>query len=356
MNQPSPHRMTYLSETEDDNRERLDHQRFSDIDGMTAMLASAGIELAPDPRNPSRLRGNCPFHEPPIDTLSVDTAMERFSCVYCHRHGSLVVLAANLWKVSCDDAAKTLRDLEDSPTARRPTPATTPDNPNSAVINRLMRYFNHDLAINVTARNICQRLSLHAQKLANQNLGWCWPGQPMDPLMEQDVTPEEMQESNLLKRDDSGKWVTALPGGFVIPDLDRNRIASSLMGFNTRQGQPYFPVETRHPTLGVLRIPHATSLVHVVSHPLTYLKAIELELNAVLVCDTKQVGRVTSTIAGRTPENVAICAPMPETYEAEFAKFGIETTPPDERLTEYRSLLPRRVQGLRNRRPGSRRR
>ena len=314
---------------------------------MLSMARSAGIELKENPDYPGELRGNCPFHKPPVSTFAINVQKGRFHCIYCRRAGGADSLAAHLWKVSTADAHHTLQSLETPAPGRRPLPLQPPPNPNSAIANRLMTYFNRDLAINRNVAYICKSLGLVAKELANRQMGWSWPGRPMDELMEQDITAAEMPASDLLLKEEKGNWTTAMPDGLVIADLDPNGAARQLISYDDIKEKDYYPSERRPPTIGIQRLHRHEAVIHLTDDPLVYLKAVELDLPAVLTCNGEQTQRAAREILAKQPGAIALYSSYRRIAEPVLDRTGIAQAATDRKLSRFRYLLPRRMYNLR---------
>ena len=337
---------TIVSIQELDDTEQRTHQKEANGQNMLAMARDAGIEMTENNQDPGQYRGVCPFHNPPIATFAIYVQNGRFNCIYCHQTGGIASLAANLWKVSTNDALRGLRHLRNKPSGHRPRPRNTPANPNSAVINRLMVHFNRDMAINHHAANICARLALNPTKLADEKIGWCWPGRPMDELLRQNITKQELQTSDLLTLGENGSWTTTMPSGFVIPDLDRNRLATNLIGYDTFRGEAYFPSRRRPATIGAERLPNQPAVVHVVSNLLVYLKALELGLATILTCDNRAIKQASQAIDEKKPQAISFYIGNRRAADQLAENINAPTLEPDEALSYFQHMLPRRIKDL----------
>ena len=329
--------------------EQRDQQNRSNGMAMLSMIRDAGVTMKESDLETEQHRGNCPFHAHPTPTFAINVNSGRFHCIYCHRAGGIAAMAAHLWKVSTNDALRTLRRLGEAPPGQRPMPQVTPANPNSAVINRLMVHFNRDMALNPRAANICARLGFNPTKLADQDMGWCWPGRSMDHLLEQDITLSELENSDLLTTDENGVWTTTMPSGFVIPDLDRNRLATNVIGYDTYRGEAFFPSRRRPDTVGADRLPNQAEQIHVTNEPLLYLKALELNLTAVLTCNHRTIHQTAREISAKHPHAVSLYISS-ERAAGEFLDVvNAPSAEPDEALSRFRHMLPRRIANLKGR-------
>ena len=321
----------------------------AESDAMMSMAQSAGINLQEHPGEPGQFRGMCPFHEPQIQTFAVNVLKGRFHCIYCRRAGGATTLASQLWKVSTSDAAQIMQAITGPAPGQRPKPTKPPSNPNSAVVNRLMVYFNHDLAINRHAANICARLGLDSSKLANQDMGWCWPGRPLDELLNQHLILEELTTSDLMEKNQDDNWITSVPGGFVIPDLDNNKIASRLIGYDAAEDQWYFPSNQPPAIIGIRRLFLHEEVIHLTDQPLVYLKAVEIGIPTALICDYQQLTRAARAINNKAPSSMAIYSTDSEHLWNIDALAEIPRAEPNEALSRFNHMTPRRTWNLRSR-------
>ena len=343
---PSMAQMSEITERSDTAREAPIRD---DAKAMMSMAESAGIHLQEYEAEPGQFRGNCPFHQPAIQTFAINVIKARFHCIYCRRAGGASVLAAQLWKVSTSDAAHILSQLTGPVPGQRPKPSEPTSNPNSAVVNRLMTYFNRDMAINKHAANICNRLGLDPHKLADQEMGWCWPGRPLDDLLNQDLIPEELETSNLMAKTHEGNWVTSVPGGFVIPDLDHNKVASRLLGYDPSEEKWYYPSNEQPAILGVRRLFRQQEVIHLTDEPLVYLKAVEIGIPTALICDQHQLEQAAKVVASKEPHSIAIYSTNSQAIGNTFALDQIPEGQSDETLSRFSYMAPRRSWNLRSR-------
>ena len=326
--------------------EQRDQQNRSNGIAMLSMARDADITMNESDLETGQSRGNCPFHNPPTPTFAINVNSGRFHCIYCRRAGGIAAMAAHLWKVSTNDALRNLRHLSEAPPGRRPTPKLTPANPNSAVINRLMVHFNRDMALNPHAANICARLGLNPTKLADHDIGWCWPGRSMDHLLEQEITLGELENSDLLNTDENGVWTTTMPSGFVIPDLDRNRLATNVIGYDTFRGEAFFPSRRRPESVGADRLPNQAEHIHVTNEPLLYLKALELDLTAVLTCNHRTIRQAAQDISANHPHAVSLYISSKHAVGQFLDVVNTPSAKPDEALSRFQYMLPRRIANL----------
>ena len=341
--------MTNMSINDEDAEIAKQSKIKAESQTMMSMAQSAGITLQEYHGEPGQFRGICPFHEPKMQTFAVNVLKGRFHCIYCRRAGGAITLAAQLWKVSTSDAAEILQATTGPIPGQRPKPAEPPSNPNSAVVNRLMVYFNHDLAINRHAANICTRLGLDSSKLANQGMGWCWPGRPMDELLNQRLTPEELTTSDLMAINEEGSWVTTVPGGFVIPDLDHNKIASRLIAYDAAEEQWHFPSNQPPAIIGLRRLFHHEEVIHLTDQPLVYLKAVEIGTPTALICDHQQLERAARAVNNKAPSSLAIYSEESELLRNTVGLAEIPEAEPTEALSRFNHMTPRRTWNLRSR-------
>ena len=228
---------------------------------MMRIAGEMGCNLAPTERDPTVLKGLCPFHEATTrkvaHTLEVNTRSLRFACMYCHAAGPPSAFAAMAWNVSARDARELLESHGAEAGAERPLYRRTGDAvnlANTAVLTRAAAHYRNQVfsgtPLAMPALSMAAGLGLTLTDATRAGMGMSTGQGLAEALRETGVSEEEMRDSPLFENGDTRR--ESMAGRVTLADNDYTGGTIWITTFNPYTGPalPYMS-ERRPNTMGL---------------------------------------------------------------------------------------------------------
>jgi DNA primase len=172
----------------------------------------------------NRYQGLCPFHKEKTPSFSVYTHIQAYKCFGCGEHGDVIKFVEKIESLSFYEALKVLAEHNNIPMPKR----AEYSDPESKLRGALQDM--HDLAAAMfqaglrtggaaQAREYVARRGVAQQLVEEFGLGFADPsGQALvRKLREQGFTPEQMQDSGLVRRREDGSFYDYFRGRLIFP-------------------------------------------------------------------------------------------------------------------------------------------
>ena len=333
--------MTTLQE-QPKNPQSLRERNREMVKKAVKLAEASGCQLRPTQKNPSILRGICPFHYSTnmqsANTLQVDTYKGSFQCQYCKVGGTMAGFAAMIWGMAVPEAFEII-NTDPTVEIERPVPMAMREpeksqdirfrTQNSFLLTKASNYFCQKLNRSHEALSYLARLGISKAQSEHIKIGYTDGWGLIRALRNAKVSEEEIAESTLMTKDSRGKLVERYERVLTIPHLDAANHTSWFMMMPPASPEtdeqwaqsPRRPIDLwgkRPYMMGTLSTTKNEETVCITDDPRVFLVVRAHGLPAIYTMDRKgeeQLQKVATRLRERQPWHLSIAC-----YDQEVSK------------------------------------